>query len=112
MDEDRLSTLEFHLQLLLDMVDTNQYPFYQLIIKNGVSKYEMNSLITFCEELNKKYEEQREEGFVDFTLLLVQYVGMLPSVLNPKESLIALKKQSYFPELMSTLLTALDKIDE
>lgn len=112
MGEDRISTLEFHQQLLLEMVDTNKYPFYELIIKNNVCKVEMNDFLELCEELNKKYEEQREQGFVTFTPFLVQYVGMLPSVLEPRESLIALKHQSYYPKLMDALLKTLDQIEK
>lgn len=111
MDEDRIKTLEFHQELLLEMVDTDKFPFYYLIIKHKVSKQEVIDLLDLCEELNKKYEEQRENGFLHFTPLLVQYVGMLPSVLKPRESIVALRKQNYYPLLMEKLLETIDQIE-
>lgn len=102
---------EFYQRLLLQMIDVHKFPFYDLVIKSQLSEEEMNGIFHLCAELEQKLNEQRELGFVHFTPLLVQFVGMLPHVLNIKETIVALKKQHLYEELMDVLLQELEKID-
>jgi hypothetical protein len=107
--ENRMEKLQFHQRILLEMAEENKYSFYKIIIKNDLSEIEMNEIIDICYYLNKKYEEQYENGFVHYTSLLVQFVGTLPTRLDPKETILALKNQQYFPELMEVLLNVITK---
>lgn len=111
MEEEKMEKLEFYHELLLQMVDTKKYPFYHLIISKGMSKKEMEDVFRLCEELSEKYEKQREEGFVHFTPLLIEFVGMLPYSLDPKETILALKQQKLYEELMDVLLDVMIEID-
>lgn len=109
--EEGKDKLAFYQQLMLQMVDKDKYPFYYLIIQNGLSKQQMDEIFALCDELYIKLKEQRELGFVHFTPLLVEFVGMLPHILNVKETVLALKKQKMYEDLMDVLLNEIDKID-
>ncbi|WP_096201479.1 DUF1878 family protein [Bacillus sp. FJAT-45350] len=99
--------LGFYQTLLLDMVDTSKFPFYQLVIRNGVTEEEMKELFILCNELNELLEEQRELGYVRHTSLLVHFVGMLTIKLKPKAVIEAMQQQSLYGSLMDVLLKAL-----
>lgn len=111
MDEEK-ERLAFYCELLLQIVDTRNFPFYDLIIKNKLSKRQTEEILHLCEELNEQLKEQRELGFVHFTPLLIQFAGMLPYGLNIKETILALKKQKLYEELMDVLLKELEQIKD
>ncbi|HLR81433.1 MAG TPA: DUF1878 family protein [Bacillota bacterium] len=91
----------FHLQLLLKTMNIEPYPFTKLVIMNNLSDQEYEELFTLLEGLNETYEAQKEDGLLDFTSLLVHFAGMLNQKLHPTETIYALKKEGYFPKLMS-----------
>lgn len=90
----------FHIQLLSKIIDIDQYPVIKLIIGNNISREEFSELVHMLEMLNESYEQQKEEGFMDFTSLLVHFAGMLNEKLDPNQLIYALKKEGYFPSLM------------
>ncbi|PAV29346.1 hypothetical protein CIL05_12960 [Virgibacillus profundi] len=81
-------------------MDMEQYPLIKLIIENNITKEEYNELLNMLEMLNESYESQKEEGFMDFTSLLIHFAGMLNEKLNPNQMICALKKEGYYPSLM------------
>ncbi|SDJ88849.1 DUF1878 family protein [Sediminibacillus albus] len=95
---------KFHLHLLLKMKEIDQYPFTKLVIEKDLSQTEYTQLMELIDYLHKQYLLQTEEGFLDVTPLLVQFVGMLHYKLEPKATIIALKKEGFYPSLMNKFL--------
>lgn len=95
--------LPFYMHLLLKIKEIENYPFTKLVIENGLSEEEYQEIVHLLALLNEKYEIQKEEGFLDYTSLLIQFAGMLNYKLDPEETIIALKKEGCYPELMEEL---------
>ncbi|MGC4377882.1 DUF1878 family protein [Fictibacillus sp. Mic-4] len=101
--EDRIERLEFYSRLTLQTVDYTQFPFFTLVMSNKLTEQEVNEVLTLCDELQKKYEQQKEEGLVNFVPLLIHFAGMLTPKLKPKETIQAIKGQGLYPNLMEKL---------
>lgn len=100
--EERIERLEFYQRIFLAM-SAEEYPFYKLVIERGLNEKEMKEIYTLCEELDKTLEVQMEDGFIHYTPLLIHFVGMLNSKLDPLETIKALHKQNLYRTLMSKL---------
>lgn len=98
-------TMSFHVQLLSKLIDVDQFPFVKLVIENNVSKEEYEELFQLLQMLEQKYEIQKDEGFLDFTSLLIHFAGMVTEKLEPNETIYALSKEGYFPNLMREFKT-------
>jgi hypothetical protein len=98
--ESRLNRLEFYFQIVWENTNLSGKPFYALVIKKELTKQEVDDIFTICEELSKKYEEQKAEGFIDYVPLLTQFVGMLTPKIAPHEAVDALSKQGLYKEMM------------
>ncbi|HEX6593584.1 MAG TPA: DUF1878 family protein [Bacillota bacterium] len=98
----------FHLQLLLQTMNIEQYPFIKLIIINNLSSQEYEELFMLLEQLNEMYKVQKEEGLLDFTSLLIHFAGMLNQKLDPTETIYALKKEGHFPNLMEEFMQIIE----
>ncbi|MBM7571449.1 DUF1878 family protein [Aquibacillus albus] len=107
-----LKNLLFHVELLMDICELEKYPFTRLIIKKQMSQKEYEETLRLLETLYSKFVSQKEEGLLDYTDLLLEYVGMLNDKLPPIETLQALKKEGYFPSLTKALLDAHYKIEK
>ncbi|WP_084268838.1 DUF1878 family protein [Oceanobacillus damuensis] len=99
----------FHIQLLSKIIDMNKYPLTKLIIENNITREEYMELMKMIQRLNDTYELQKEEGFLDFSSLLVHFAGMLNEKLDPNETIEALAKEKYFPLLMAEFRKILDE---
>ncbi|WP_245835697.1 DUF1878 family protein [Virgibacillus ndiopensis] len=102
-------TMSFHLQLISKLIDINQYPFVKLVIENNITRKEYDELFQLLHKLDVKYQVQKEEGFLDFTSLLVNFAGMLNEKLVPNTTIYALKKEGYFPSLMNAFIEMIEK---
>lgn len=98
--ESRLNRLEFYFQIVWDNTNLDGKPFYALIIQKELTKQEVDDIFKTCEELSKKYEEQKAEGLIDYVPLLTQFVGMLTPKIAPHEAVDALSKQGLYKEMM------------
>lgn len=81
----RVNLLEYHQRLLLKMLASPNLEFYRLIIENGISEQEVQSFNQICEGLNKKMEEQKAEGFLNFHPLFSEFLYSLPAKFDVKE---------------------------
>ncbi|WP_188455383.1 DUF1878 family protein [Virgibacillus oceani] len=97
-------TLSFHLQLITRLIDIDQYPFIKLVIEKNITRKEYDELFQLLQKLDLQYKIQKEEGFLDFTSLLVHFAGMLNEKLVPDMTIYALKKEGYFPSLMNMFI--------
>ena len=96
----RLERIAYHQRLLAESLD-EKYAFTKLIIKHDLAKEEVTAFLQLCEELNKKWDEQRAEGFVYFHPLLEEWLEKLNPKLEPKSAIRACLKQGIYPELMA-----------
>ncbi|MFD1850001.1 DUF1878 family protein [Oceanobacillus bengalensis] len=102
------NTSSFHIHLLSNIIDMNQYPFIKLLIEKNINKKEYDELFNLLEKLDKNYLVQKEEGLINFTSLLVHFAGMLNEKLDPTETILALKKEGYYPSLINEFLAILN----
>lgn len=107
--EERLKKIEYHQRLLLRMMQGHAFPFFQLVIENGLSEEDVQDLINLCEELTRLMEEQKQAGYVSFTPLLTHFAGMLNPKLHPTKVIVALDEQNMYRPLMKVFLDELNK---
>ncbi|MEH7749453.1 DUF1878 family protein, partial [Neobacillus drentensis] len=50
--EERMSQLEYYMELLLTATDMSRYPYYALLIRQRVSKEEAKDIERICAELS------------------------------------------------------------
>lgn len=103
-DSKQSSDQAFQIQLLSKTLDQKRYPFTKLIIERNVTKQEYENLFCLLEQLNDRYQKQKEAGLLDYTSLLIHFAGMLNEKLQPNETIYALKKEGYFPSLMDEFI--------
>ena len=106
MDKDSAS---FHVRLLSKIIDMERYPFTKLLIDHEFSEAEYIELISLLKRQEEMYKEQKEEGLLDFSSLLVEFAGLLNEKLDPTETIFALKKENLFTELMDEYINILGK---
>ncbi|MDF2607820.1 MAG: hypothetical protein K0S34_2016 [Bacillales bacterium] len=83
--QERLELLEYHLELMLTIINKEKNPFEYYIIKNKLSKNQVDNLLVTCERLDKIMTEQKEEGLMWFESLFQEFKTQLPSSCNIKE---------------------------
>jgi Glu-tRNA(Gln) amidotransferase subunit E-like FAD-binding protein len=83
--QSKVNLLEYHQRLLLKMLSAPNLEFYRLVIENGISELEVQEFNKICEDLNKKMEEQKAEGFVNFHPLFNEFLYSLPAKFDAKE---------------------------
>ncbi|SFD36729.1 Protein of unknown function [Lentibacillus persicus] len=108
INEEQNETINFHLQLLSRTIDMNRFPFTKLVIEKNITKSDYEKLFNMLNELERQYKKQKEEGFLDFSSLLVQFAGMLNERFEPTTLVYALKKEGYYPSLMSEFIKILE----
>jgi hypothetical protein len=96
----RINLLEYHQKLLFKILNNQKLDFYKLIIENGISEEEVRKFFDLCDELSKKMEEQKAEGYVYFHPLFNELSTSLPSHLNVFEVIHACLTQQLFETLM------------
>lgn len=99
----------FHVQLLMKRIDMNDYPLTKITIEHELSWEEYEELFQLLQKLDEIYQVQKEEGLLDFTILLVQFAGMLNEKLGPHETITSLKTEGYFPELMGEFIKIIQR---
>lgn len=108
-EKDNKEIMIFHVQLLTKLIDVEQYPFVKLVIESNITKEEYTELFQLLQMLEENYEQQKEEGFLDFTSLLIHFAGMLNEKLNPNETIVALEREGYFPHLIKEFMRLLNR---
>lgn len=98
--ENKIETLEYYIKLLLQMTEKAKYPFYHLVIQNGLTKKEVEQILQMCEELSQEHREQKAQGLLYFTDLLTLFAGQLNPKLDVNETIEAMYEQGLFKEMM------------
>ncbi|WP_147533114.1 DUF1878 family protein [Bacillus marasmi] len=99
----RLLRLEYHQQLLLNMVGNTKQQFFKLVIKKSLSEEEVEAFFELCENLSIELDEQKAEGFVHFNPLLVKFKEGLHPNLRVDEVIQACLTQQLYTPLMAEL---------
>src|SRR3954452_13719254 len=97
--QSRVKLLEYHQRLLLKMLAAPNLEFYRLVIEKGITEQEVQAFNEICEELNKKMEKQKAEGFIHFHPLFIEFLNSLPAELDVKEVVQACLKQHLYEPL-------------
>ncbi|KGP72261.1 DUF1878 family protein [Pontibacillus yanchengensis] len=92
--------LAFHVRLLSQMSRADHYPFMKMILEKGLKEEEYQEVLFLLHTLHNKYEDQKEEGLLDYTSLLIHFAGMLNMKLHPDDTIEALRKEGMYVELM------------
>lgn len=108
--EERIERLEYYQSLMLPLLEDKLPPFYKLIMEAKLTKKDVIELLKYCEELSIEYKNQKAEGFVGFTPLLTQFVGMLHPNLDPKATIDVLAKERKYTPLMHEFKGIIDTI--
>ena len=107
MKDDSRTITSFQIQLLSRIIDMNEYPFIKLVIEHNISEEEYDELFSLLKLQQAVYEEQKEEGLLDFSSLLMEFAGLLNEKLDPTTTIHALRRERYFPELMDEYIKIL-----
>ncbi|WP_250886717.1 DUF1878 family protein [Bacillus sp. SM2101] len=109
MDEfiGRIEKIEYYQTLLLKMVEEDHMPFYQMVIKEQLSKEDVDEILSICEKLSIKLEEQKAEGLLVFTPLLIEFSKTIQFKMNVKDTVTAMLKQQMYTPLMEEFMKLL-----
>ncbi|MEC1261696.1 YhaI family protein [Bacillus swezeyi] len=109
--EHRLERLEYYMKLLLNTADMDQYPYYKMLIEQGLSEEEAKETEKLCEELAMELEAQKAQGYVMFDHLLTLFAGQLNEKLEVHETIFALHRQGLYKPLMSEFISIIKQYD-
>lgn len=107
MKDDSRTITSFQIQLLSRIIDMGKHPFIKLMIEHNISEEEYDELFALLELQQAAYEEQKEEGLLNFSSLLIEFAGLLNEKLDPTTTIHALRQENYFPELMDEYIKIL-----
>ncbi|MGM0904355.1 MAG: DUF1878 family protein [Bacillota bacterium] len=99
----KIKMLEFHQNLLLQMVEGTSLKFYYLMIKKSLTQTEMDDILQFCENMSMEFKKQKAEGFVYFHPLFNEFRSFLQPKLEAEEVIAACLEQGLFIPLMQEL---------
>ncbi|PFD95998.1 DUF1878 family protein [Priestia megaterium] len=99
--ESRVSRLEYYIKLLSGTSEQEAKPFIDLVVRNQLTKKEVEEILILCEDTKNEYIEQKAEGLTDFVPLLTQFVGMLNYKLTPRKTVESLRYQPSYQDVMN-----------
>jgi hypothetical protein len=99
----------FQLQLLTKIIDCNKFPFTKLVMEHKLTEEEYNQLFQMLETMSQEYSQQIEEGLLDYSYTLIKFVGILNEKLDATETIYALRKEGYYPELLDEFIKIIEK---
>ncbi|WP_419883355.1 DUF1878 family protein [Peribacillus sp. B-H-3] len=101
--EKEIETLKYHNQLLLNIIKNPKASLDFLYVEKNITLAEAKRVNQICEELNKQYQIEKAEGYMNFQPLLGQLKRELNPKLSLKEFMEACMTQGEFISLMSAL---------
>jgi hypothetical protein len=100
---EKIKMLEFHQNLLMQMVEGTSLKFYYLMIEKALTQSEMYGILQFCEDMSMELKKQKAEGFVYFHPLFNEFRSFLHPKLEAEEVISACLEQGLFIPLMQEL---------
>ena len=89
----RIERLEYHQKLLVQLLRDPNRPFTKLVVERNLGPEEVYEFHRLCDNLSKKMEEQKAEGFLYFHPLLKEFSESLNEKLEVKETISSCLKQ-------------------
>ncbi|SER85414.1 Protein of unknown function [Gracilibacillus ureilyticus] len=102
--ERELKKQQFHIHLLLSISDIDTHPLVRLLVESGVSETEYQMLLKLLDELERTFFEWKEEGYLNFEALLVRFAGGLCEKLDPERTMLALREEGMYIELVEEFI--------
>lgn len=99
----RIERLEYHQKLIIDILVETDKAFTKLIVYKNLSKDEVREFHNLCENMNKKIEEQKAEGLLNFHPLLKEFSEKINRKLDVNETISACLRENLHAQLMSEL---------
>ncbi|WP_251554872.1 DUF1878 family protein [Neobacillus muris] len=96
---EKVRLLEYHQKLLVKLTKNPELEFLRLIIENGLSEQEVEDILTLCDKLNKKYADQKADGYLYFHPLLEEFTDALPTNLDTQSVIKACITQGLYMPL-------------
>lgn len=96
----KLTNIQYHQRLIVEMLEKSDKEFYKLIIKHGLAEEEVQDFYYLCDKLHIELENQKAEGFVYFHPLFKQFSDKLNKALSAKEVIHACISQKLYLPLM------------
>lgn len=100
---ERLLRLEYHQQLLLNMIGNTNQKFYKLVVQKSLREEDVKAFFELCDNLSNELDEQKAEGFVHFNPLLIKFKDCLHPNLRADEVIQACLTQQLYTPLMAEL---------
>lgn len=107
--EERISKLEYHIELLLKQAKVDQFPFDLLVIRAQLDREDVTDIMNLCEKLSMELKKQKAEGFVTFTPLLTKFKQGLHPNLPLEQTIHALLAEGKYELLMTEFLQLMKK---
>lgn len=104
----RLELMEYHQELLLQLVRNPKDQLAWLIIGKKLTKQETEEIMKLCEEMNNKFQIEKAEGYVNFQPLQAEMKKKLNPKITLKELTEACRSQGIFLPFMKEI-SPLDK---
>jgi hypothetical protein len=99
----KLSLIQYHQSLIVDMLQKSGEEFSKLVIKQQLSEEDVIEFHSLCENLSNLLQEQKAEGFVYYHPLYSYFADRLPCRLSVKEVIYACISQNLYLPLMDEL---------
>ncbi|MCU9612510.1 YhaI family protein [Caldibacillus lycopersici] len=99
----RIERLEYHQQLMFQLIDRTNVSFTKLIVEKNLGQEEVMEFHKLCDDMSKKLEEQKAEGFLYFHPLLTEFSSKLNHKLEVNETINACLKENLHQTLMAEL---------
>ncbi|WP_462408909.1 DUF1878 family protein [Neobacillus sp. Marseille-QA0830] len=100
---EKVRILEYHQKLLVKLTKNPELELFRLIIENGITEQEVERLFTLCNKLNRKFAEQKADGYIHFHPLFEEFAAALPRNLNQKSVIKACLTQGLYVPLFLEL---------
>ena len=107
---EKLERMEYHLELLMKHVKSEDFPFDMLIMKEKWDKETVDNILEVCEYMSKEVKKQKAEGFVTFPSLIKLLENSIPTKVPTIKVMEALFKQNMYAPLMKELLNTIKKM--
>lgn len=109
--EERTEQLAFQLELLLEAVNLDEYPFTRELLRAGLSRRELDFFYQLLEDVRQQKNEQERDGLLSIEPLLVMFVGRLHPNLSPRSILEACVEQGIESDITVPLLRYVKLLD-
>ncbi|MCK1992961.1 DUF1878 family protein [Peribacillus muralis] len=97
---EEIDILRFHQGLLLNLIRNPEAKLDYLFVEKNFSKKEAEDLFEVCDNLSKRYEIEKAEGYMNFRPLFNQFARRVNPKITTKECIDAFLSQGLYIAFM------------